>query len=167
MTSEILAIFACTVQVYADLRDFTMYSLQKLLYYFHFSKHNLVVQNLSFTCLRWKGNFFNKTFVNVFFSWTINYWPLWLEHLHCHTHAFTTSRLQEAESAGQTVSVDSLNTLTSLFCHYTEMTFQLSQPKLLLFLDKYAEFALQSRGTEQASFILLQFANQMNFKQDV
>lgn len=52
MTSEILAIFACTVQVYADLWDFTMYSLQKLLYYFHFSKHNLVVQNLSFTCLR-------------------------------------------------------------------------------------------------------------------
>lgn len=67
MTSEVLAIYACTVQVYADLWDFKMYSLQKLLYYFHFSKHNPVVQNLSFTCLRWKGNFLNKTFLNVFF----------------------------------------------------------------------------------------------------
>lgn len=69
-----------TCYICLHLWDFTMYSLQKLLYYFLFSKHNLVVQNLSFTCLRWKGNFFNKTFANGsflgqsvigLFSWSI------------------------------------------------------------------------------------------------
>lgn len=81
------------------LKDFTMYSLQKLLYYFHFSKHNLVVRNLSFTCLRWKGNFFNKTFCECF-SWTINHWPLQLECLHHCMRAFTASCLGKEASTG-------------------------------------------------------------------